>query len=254
MPEYTIEVVTDTLRLLEAVGENPGTRLPELAQRSQLTKTKTFRILRTLETSGYIVQDSSQMFYLHQKAYLIGQQAKTQWSLARVTKPFLDELAEATQENIHLVIRDELSSVVVALRESSHPIRMYAEIGKRGPLHAGGTPKVLLAYAPKEILEQVLNSPLTAFTDETLVSKENLNITLETIRQNGFHVAKRDLDADAFSVAAPIIGAKKTIIAAISIAGPMMRLNPQLEQRYVALICNAAMRISHQLSNGINDT
>lgn len=253
MPEYTIDVVTDTFRLLEAVAENPGTRLPELAQRAKLTKTKAFRILRTLETSGYVVQDGAQTFYLHQKAYLLGQRAKRQWDLARVTKPFLDELAQATQENVHLVVRDGLSSVVVDLRESPHPIRMYAEIGRRGPLHAGGTPKVLLAHAPQGVLDAVLDGSLETFTDETITSKKDLLRTLERIRRDGFHVAVGDLDAGAFSIAAPIEGAKGSVIAALSVAGPAMRLSAELEKRYVDLVRGAASRISKQLSGGPND-
>jgi IclR family KDG regulon transcriptional repressor len=250
MPEYTIEVLTSSLRLLEVVAETSGARLPELARRAGLTKTKAFRILKTLEQAGYVVQDGNQTFYLHQKAYLLGQQAKRQWNLARVARPFMDELAEATQENVHLVVRDGLSSVVVDLRQSPHPIRMYAEVGRRGPLHAGGTPKVLLAHAPSDVLETVLNAGLEAFTTDTLISRTRLQKTLRRIRQDGHHVAVSDLDAGAFSIAAPIWGAKAEVIAALSIAGPMMRLNTSLEQRYVALVRDAADRISRQLASG----
>ena len=253
MPQYTIEVVTDTFRLLEAVAEHPGSRLPELAQRTALTKTKTFRILRTLETSGYIVQDDAQTFYLHQKSYLLGQQAKGQWNLARITKPYMDELAQETQENVHLVVRDGLSSVVVDLRQSTHPIRMYAEIGRRGPLHAGGTPKVLLAYAPAEVLSAVLSEALQQFTKETIVAKQPLLSTLERIRRDGFHVAVGDLDVDAFSVAAPITGAKGAVIAALSVAGPVMRLNAELERRYVDLVRAASAGISNRLMGSHSD-
>ena len=253
MSAYTIEVVTDTLRLLEIVAENPGARLPELSKLSGLTKTKAFRILRTLEQAGYIVQDANQTFYLHQKAYLLGQQAKRQWNLARIARPFIDELAEATQENVHLVVRDGLSSVVVDLRQSPHPIRMYAEVGRRGPLHAGGTPKVLLAYAPKPVLDAVLEAGLESFTSDTITRKTALLKTLERIRKEGHHVAVGDLDVGAFSIAAPIWGAKAEVIAALSIAGPEMRLDAARQQQYVQLVRMAAERISRRLSSGSTD-
>lgn len=244
MPEYTITVVTDALRVLEVIAEQPGARLPEVARASGITKTKVFRILKTLETNGYVIQEASQTFFLHQKAYLLGQQAKRQWDLARVARVELDALAEATKENVHLVVRDGLSSVVVDLRQSPHPIRMYAEIGRRGPLHAGGTPKVLLAFAPKDVLGRVLEDGLPPFTGETTTAPEVLLASLERIRQDGYHVALSDLDEGAFSIAAPIRNLKAEVIAALSVAGPVMRLNQTLEAQYIALVTQAAERIS----------
>ena len=243
-PNTRFSVVTDALRVLEAIADQPGARLPEVARASGITKTKVFRILKTLETSGYVIQEASQTFFLHQKAYLLGQQAKRQWDLARVARAELDALAEATKENVHLVVRDGLSSVVVDLRQSPHPIRMYAEIGRRGPLHAGGTPKVLLAFAPPDVLASVLKEGLQPFTGETTTSSEALLESLERIRLEGYHVAVSDLDEGAFSIAAPIRNLKGEVIAAVSVAGPEMRLNEAIQARYIALVTQTAERIS----------
>ncbi len=248
MPEYTISVLNDALRVLEVVAKHPGARLPEIAKLSQITKTKIFRILKTFENAGYVIQDSNQTFFLHQKAYLLGQQAKHQWDLARVARAELDTLAQTSRENVHLVVRDELSTVVVDLRLSPHPIRMYAEIGRRGPLHAGGTPKVLLAFAPQEVLARVLEAPLERFTTETITTKAKLLSSLEQIRQDGYHVAVGDLDEGAFSIAAPIRNHKLEVIAAISLAGPTMRLNQTLQTQYIEFVKQAAERISNKLA------
>ena len=247
MPEYTISVLDDALHVLEVIGEHPGSRLPEIAKLTKITKTKVFRILKTFEASGYVIQDSYQTFFLHQKAYLLGQQAKRQWDLARFARAELDALAQASHENVHLVVRDGLSSVVVDLRLSPHPIRMYAEIGRRGPLHAGGTPKVLLAFAPQDVLTKVLEADLKRFTTETITTKPKLLKSLEQIRRDGYHVAASDLDEGAFSIAAPIRNHKLEVIAAISVAGPMMRLNQSLQTQYVELVRQAAERISNKL-------
>jgi len=250
MPEYTISVLEASLRVLEAVGEQPGCRLADVARTVGVTRTKAFRILKTLEHSGYVIQAADQTFYLNQKAYLLGQQAKRQWNLPRVARAAMDELATATQENVHLVVRDGLSSVVVDLRQSLHPIRMYAEVGRRGPLHAGGTPKVLLAHAPAGVLEQVLERGLEPFTGATITDPAGLTNSLDRIRRDGYHVAANDLDEGAFSIAAPIHGARDEVIAAISIAGPLMRLDEALETRYIALVTQAATRVSSELGKG----
>jgi len=250
MRDYTIAAVVSALKVLDTIGEYPGMTLGALARQCGLNKSHTYRILKTLEAQGYVLQDGDK-FFLHQRAFLLGQQAKRQWGLARVAKPYLDELAAITRENVHLVVREGLCSVVVDLRESPHPIRMYASIGRKGPLHAGGTPKVLLAHAPAEVLEELLKKPLQAFTNATITNPKHLTKLLAQIRRDGYHVAVGDLDEGAFSVAAPIFGVRGEVIAAVSVAGPIMRFNKEIEQRYIGLVMESAQKISRALRGEI---
>lgn len=251
MPDYTISAVVSALKVLDSIGEHPGITLSALARQCGLNKSHTYRILKTLEAQGYIIQDADK-FFLHQRAFLLGQQAKRQWGLARVAKPYLDELAAITKENVHLVVREGLRSVVVDLRESPHPIRMYASLGRRGPLHAGGTPKVLLAHAPAEVLEELLTQPLQAYTTATITNPKQLTRLLAQIRREGYHVGVGDLDEGAFSIAAPIFGIKGEVIAAVSVAGPTMRFDEKVQERYVSLVLRTARKISHALSGQLD--
>lgn len=252
MRDYTIAAVVSALKVLDAIGEHPGITLSALARQCGLNKSHTYRILKTLEAQGYILQDED-AFFLHQRAFLLGRQAKRQWGLARVAKPYLDELAAITKENVHLVVREGLRSVVVDLRESPHPIRMYASLGRKGPLHAGGTPKVLLAHAPQEVLDNLLSQPLQAFTPATITDPKRLIRLLAQIRRDGYHVGVGDLDEGAFSIAAPITGAKGEVIAAVSVAGPMMRFNRDIQQRYIRLVIETAHKISRALRGEIEN-
>lgn len=246
-PEYGITALESALQVLDAVGEHPGLRAGQLAELTGLTKSKVFRILRTLEGHGYVTLGADHTSVLGRSAYLLGRRAERQWSLSRAATPILDELAAQTRENVHLVVREGLHSVVVDVRISPQPIRMYAEVGRIGPLHAGGTPMVLLAHAPGAVVEQVLSAGLNRFTDTTVSDAHDLRQILERIRTDGYHLALADLEEDTFSVAAPVFDHAAQVIAALSVAGPLMRLGPAKRGDYVELVVRAAGQLSRAL-------
>ncbi len=246
-PTYGITVLESALQVLEAVGEHPGLKARQLAELTGLTKSKVFRIIRTLESLGYVTIDADHASVLGRSAYLLGKRAEQQWSLSKAATPVLDELAALTMENVHLVVREGLHSLVLDVRISPQPIRMYAQVGRIGPLHAGGTPKVLLAHAPQEVVEQVLHSSLDQFTGTTVNNAEDLQAILRRIRTDGYHLALSDLEEDTFSIAAPVFDHHGQVIAALSVAGPMMRLDPSKRRDFIAAVVGAARRLSQAL-------
>ena len=251
-PEYGITALASALEVLNAVGEHPGLRARQLAELTGLTKSKVFRIVRTLEQSGYVTLDEGHACTLGSGAYLLGKRAEQQWSLSRAATPILDTLAELTRENVHLVVRQGLHSLVVDVRVSPQPIRMFAQVGRVGPLHAGGTPKVLLAYAPEAVLEAVLSEPLSQYTGATPKGSGDLQPMLERIRRDGYHLAISDLDEDTFSIAAPVRDVQGQVIAALSVAGPLMRLTDDKRLDFVRLVVQQAQRLSGALGYRTN--
>ncbi|WP_216320535.1 IclR family transcriptional regulator [Deinococcus aestuarii] len=245
-PEYTISALEAGLQVLALVGQCPELKIPQLAAQAGMTRSKVYRILQTLAHLGYVWFDEEHAVRLGSASLVLGQQAREQYSLTRAARPILDRLADETGENIHLVVREGQHSLVVDVRISPHPVRMFARVGRIGPLHAGGSSKVLLAYAPREVLGATLRGPLERFTDGTITDTATLEQALRHIREDGVHVAISDLEEDTFSVAAPIFDDQGQAVASMSIAGPLMRLDPHNQERYLALIREASRELSAQ--------
>lgn len=245
-PEYTISALEAGLQVLALVGQSPELKIPQLAAQAGMTKSKVYRILQTLARLGYVWFDDEHAVRLGSASLILGQQAREQYSLTRAAGPILDRLAAETGENIHLVVREGQHSLVVDVRTSPHPVRMFARVGRIGPLHAGGSSKVLLAYAPGEVLDAILGQTLERFTDNTLTDAGALERALRRIREDGAHVAISDLEEDTFSIAAPIFDDQGQAVASMSIAGPLMRLGPHTQERYLDLIRAASRELSEQ--------
>ncbi|MEM7023605.1 MAG: IclR family transcriptional regulator [Pseudomonadota bacterium] len=245
---YQVAAVDRALNLLEVMAQYPDLGVTELAERTGNTKSLVFRLLYTLEQRGYVHKNPDARGYrLGYRTLLLAEHTRRQSALIAAATPILDELSQATRENALLAIREELHSVCIAMRESPQPLRLFAQVGKHGPLHAGGGPKVLLAYAPDDVRRAVLDGPLEGFTTTSITNRKKLERTIGEIRRAGFTLSIGELDADCFSMAAPVRDFTGEVVAALSVAGPLSRLSAVDRQRFRKLILDAAAQLSAEL-------
>ncbi|MCP8940372.1 IclR family transcriptional regulator [Alsobacter sp. SYSU M60028] len=245
---YTISAVDRALALLEALAENPGLSVTELAKVSGNTKSLVFRLIFTLEQRGYVIKDPATRTYtLGYRPLFLASSAQDNVALIKAAAPFLDDLARSSGQHVNLLVRDGVHSLCVALRTALDSGRLYAQVGRRGPLHAGGGPKILLAFAPREVRDEVLAGPLRAFTPNTITDPAELAARLAAIRETGRNESRGDLDVNAFSFASAIHDAEGEVIAAVSCAGRLDRLPAGSEPRLRDLVDEAASRISEAM-------
>jgi DNA-binding IclR family transcriptional regulator len=248
--DYTVSAVDRALNVLETLAEHPDIGVTEIAQRMGATKSLVFRLLQTLEARGFIDKDPNRSSYtLGYRMLYFGQRTEGQKLLISTSALILDELCVKADENIILIVRNGLNSLIVATRESRHQMRLFAQAGRRGPLHAGGASALLLAYAPIDIQNAVLAGPLESYTNHTLTDPQALRQRWADIRAIGYYVVNGDLDDGAFSIAAPIRDHSGDVVAAISIAGPVSRLGRTRQQQHIERIRSAATALSVRLGH-----
>lgn len=246
---YTIAAVDRALLVLEALADRPGQGVSDLSRSLGLTKSIAFRLLHTLEERGFVFRDPDRAVYsLGYRVGVLGERVGRDGSLLYAARPVMDTLRDRTSENVNLVVREGARSLVLATRAGHHSIRLFAQAGRYGPLHAGGGSMCLLAFADPGVVEQVVAGPLEAFTPYTITDRERLHQALARIRANRYNIALNDLDEGAFSVAAPILGPHDEVIAAISVAGAVVRLDEERREAYIAAAKDAAAEISSKLS------
>ncbi|MEM9047564.1 MAG: IclR family transcriptional regulator [Pseudomonadota bacterium] len=248
--DYRIASVDKALSVLEALAEQPEQGVSALARHLGMTKSLVFRMLSTLEARGYVAREPRRAVYsLGFRVSVLGERTNRQTALMIAAIPEMEALRDVTSENVNLIVRDGQRSLVVATRDGRHAMRLFAEAGRFGPLHAGGGSTLLLAFAPRTLREQVLANGLPAFTASTETDPQTLAATLDRIRTQRWHIAQNDLDEGAFSVAAPIRGFAGEVVAALSIAGALARFDETRRGAYLAQVRDAADRISSHLGS-----
>ena len=247
--DYTIASVDRAVTVLEALADQPGQGVTQLGKRLGMTKTLVFRILSTLEARGFVTREPElATFSLGYRVGVLGERAGEQNVLLGAARPVMERLREDTAENINLVVREDDRSLVLATLAGHHAIRIFAVSGRHGPLHAGGGSLLLLAWAPPTVQAEVISRPLKRFTPNTTTEPEQLATLLAQIRADDYNIALDDLDEGAFSIAAPIRNNSSRVVAALSVAGAVARLNDVRRETYLRLVREAAAEISARLS------
>lgn len=213
-----------------------------------LSKAVVHRILQSLTSREVLVVDPVTKGYrLGPAAAALGARALRESSLRAAALPVLRRLRDATDETTTLseLVGDE--RVYLDQVESAQEIKMTVETGRRFPLHAGGSSKVILAFLPDERRERILAQPLPALTPLTSTDVKLLRDELELIAAERIAVSGGERQYGAASVAAPLFGIDGEVAGAISACGPTSRFDEAAIARHVPLVRRAAEEISRVL-------
>lgn len=245
--EYTVSAVQEALSVLMHVANAPGLGVTELARRSGNTKARTFRLLSTLEQAGYVVRGPTTTDYvLGPMALVLGQAAQEQVSLARLGRRHLEELGRHFDENFQIRVRDGLESVSIAKWDSSQGVRVHSHVGARRALHAGASGKLLLAFAPEPLREQVLATVLDRYTPATPAQRLRLSKELAQIREQGHSISRGEVLDGVMALAVPVLDASGQVVASLSISLPETRAPKDLGEMLSALT-RSAQALSREL-------
>jgi IclR family KDG regulon transcriptional repressor len=251
--DYSIAAVGRALDLLEALSRIGPAPLAALADSARCTRTAGFRLLRTLEARGFAIQDEARgMWRLGARWGVLGRAAVEQGALAATAMPFLAALGKTSGENVYLRIRDGLESETVAIYQTDPGLRVYSEVGKRQPLHAGSS-RLLLAHAPEAVQTQVLAQRLPRFTPATRTDAAWIAADLQRIRSRGYLLTTDEVVAGAATVAAGVRDASGQVVAVLSVSAPTMRMRPPRPRALLPIVMDAAMKLSRTLGATVTD-
>ncbi|HMN61765.1 MAG TPA: IclR family transcriptional regulator [Anaerolinea sp.] len=238
------------VRILDCfTREHPDLGVREVARKVGLSSSAAGRLMATMKDLGMLSQNSKT------RIYSLGPRALT-WAgtylstsdIRNVALPYLQDLHQKTQETISLYILDGHERVCIERLESTQNVRFVApRVGRHLPLHAGSAGKVLLAYLPDGLREEILSSSLEKLTEKTIVDLEVLREELVEIRKKGYALSDGEWILDASGIAAPVFDRGGSISAAITISGPTQRFTRQAIEVYIECILQVATSISHDL-------
>ena len=252
--DYSIAAVGRALDLLEALSRIGPAPLAALADQARCTRTAGFRLLRTLEARGFAIQDEARgMWRLGARWGVLGRAAVEQGALEATAMPFLAALSKTTGENVYLRVRDGLESETIAIYQADPGLRLYSEVGKRQPLHAGSS-RLLLAHAPEAAQTQVLAQRLPRFTPATRTDAAWIAADLQRIRTRGYLMTTDEVVAGAATVAAPVRDASGQVVAVLSVSAPTMRMRPPRPRALLPMVLDAAATLSRVLGASAGET
>lgn len=231
--DYAIQTVTNALSLLDALQSEDELGVTELSRRLGLHKNNVFRLLATLEERGYVEQtENGDLYRLSLSCLELGQAFVRGRDLLREAQPVLARLAREAGETVHLAVLQDFEVVHLAGEQPDQMLRAGLRIGRRLFPHCSALGKVLLGCAGEGVRhaydrEIVAGGGLTAATPATIVDGVKLQEHLRSVASQGFALDVEECEAGLSCAAAPVYDGASRLVAALSISGPAVRLDPE---------------------------
>lgn len=240
-------------RVLLEFADAPGDLgVTEIARSLGLAKSVVHRILQSLVAQGLAAPSKVRGRYqLGPAAAAIGVAVLTRLDLRQAARPLLWRLRDESNETSTLSALVGTSRVYIDQVESPQEIKMTVDLGRRWPLHAGSTGKVMLAYVDDDLRDHVLCHSMPRLTENTVSDPARLRNELAEIRENGFAVSVGERQQGAASAAAAVFGWHGVVVGAISVCGPSERFVHEVMLKHGQRAVAAATEVTRRLQGGL---
>jgi IclR family acetate operon transcriptional repressor len=212
-PVSSTRTVERALSLLFEVCTRGSVTLTECARETSLPPSTALRLLRTLETKGFVSRDGAGSFRAGPVMTSLGATALGRNELARLAAPALDRIGAQTNESAYLSVRGvNDTAIYISVVEGTHAVRHTSWIGRTVPMQGLAVGRVLSGDVPEV-----------------------------------GYVAGRDLiEPDVTAIVAPV-RYPGGIAGALSVLGPTYRIDDQTMHAYGRIVANEAAALSRLL-------
>ncbi|WP_175547909.1 IclR family transcriptional regulator [Saccharopolyspora flava] len=227
-----IGVLDKAVAVLQAVAQEPC-GLAELCSRTGLPRATAHRLAVGLETHRLLRRGSDGRW--RPGAALAELAGGAVDPLLEAASTILPKLRDVTGESVQLYRRDGMQRLCIASAEPPSGLRDTVPVGTPLSMTAGSGAKVLAAWADPATQRAVLAEAV--FGERTLLE----------VRRRGWAQSVAEREAGVASVSAPVRDSQGTVIAAISVSGPIDRMGRRPGARWAADLLAAAEGLQNRL-------
>jgi DNA-binding IclR family transcriptional regulator len=226
----------------------PVLGVTELARRLGTSKGTVHRLVSTLVQEGLLSRTSTGRYRLGLRLYELGQQAVMAQELREIGHRYVEALRQSSGETSHLAVLDGTDAVYLEQLEDPKSFEQMASFGHRLPAYASSCGKCLLAFAPPDVLEAVLQRGFKRrLASRTIASPAALMSALDAVRERGYATSYEESWPGLASVAAPVLGSDGRAVAALSVAAVSSVMTDARLRRCASLVKEAGRRMTEEL-------
>ena len=159
----------------------------------------------------------------------------------------MTELRSRTGETVQVGVLDGREVVYVERLDSPNTLRVFTQVGRRVSAHRTSSGKAILAFVSKSRRDELLKGwVLDNKTEFTISDPVALREELVLTRRRGYAENRQESEMGVVSVAAPIRDSTGFAVAALSLAGPLERMDEN-HTTYANAVIALARTVSRQM-------
>jgi DNA-binding IclR family transcriptional regulator len=227
-----IGVLDKAVTVLRTVAVNPC-GLAELCARTGLPRATAHRLAVGLEAHRLLSRSNDGRWRPGPALRELGEGALD--PLLDAAAMVLPRLRDVTGESVQLYRRDGMIRVCVAAAEPHSGLRDTVPVGARLPMTAGSGAKILAAWVDPAAQRAILDEAI--FDERTLME----------VRRRGWAQSVAEREPGVASVSAPVRDTTGTVVAAVSVSGPVERIGRRPGVRWAVDLLAAAEALHNRL-------
>jgi DNA-binding IclR family transcriptional regulator len=238
-----------TLRLLEYLAAEPGqSGVTELAQQFATSKATIYRHLRTLANRQFVRQDPLTLRYeAGIKLLQLGEFLRERFDILGAARGEMNRLRDDSGQAVTVSTLIEGQAIVLDLVQGRTVVEFGIRPGTQMGLHCSAHGKITLAFGPAYLLERCLKGTLKSFSPDTVTSPALLQKQVAQAKKQGWATAANEVVFGVNALAAPVFDHRGGYAGAIAIVGSTQYIGAKPEPQQVAMVQEAALRISKTL-------
>ncbi len=244
----SLEKALDILLLFDEDRRLLG--INEISRLLKMPPSSVQRLVNVLKKKGFLAQDVQTRKYKLGTIFLkFAGFVRESLDIAKVSYPIMQKLSRETGETVHLNVIDNWERVCIETIESTEPLMARMPVGHRSPLYSGASSKCLLAFSPRDFVEEYLNVvEFEKICVNTITDKDAFLKELERIRRAGYAESFSERVKGLGALSAPVFGYERKLLASLSLAIPEVRFkDDRLRRLYVDKLVESAKEISSLL-------
>lgn len=220
----TVRQAANALEILEYFARRLKPATPaEMADELGWPRSSTFKLIGTLAGMGYLYEPRTRGGYYPSPRWLVLAQAVSNAEpLPEHFQTLARDLMEATGETAAISAPAGIFATFVDVAESRQPVRYFARVGDRVPIHATSAGRALLSRMPRAEREKLYRKiDFVAYAPTTPASPEAVEARLAEAEAMGWHQSNTEYTPDLAGIAMPLPGEDRLL--SVVVVGPVSR-------------------------------
>ncbi len=246
------------IEILELLSKQDSLTFDQVVSCTKIPRASVFRLLNTLEPLGYVERKRIKgvdHWSLGLKLLVLVNSKHSQVDIRMEVRDILEELAERTDDFVQLAVFYEDKVMYIDHVKRRKPLAIYAELGSQLPINISAAGMVLAAALKEKKLGRLLSEQtFPKNTPKTPTEPNELRKVLRKVARQGFAIDDQQYAIGIRCIAAPILGHRGHVIAAIGITGSLSAISderiPALVGQVKAAAEEASKRMGCILSSG----
>jgi IclR family transcriptional regulator, KDG regulon repressor len=238
------QCVIRALNILDCFSEEEYLSFSEIGKKTNLSNGTVNRLLNTLISQDFIQKNSDTRFYsLSKKLFLLGFLAFKNFKFSQIIHPILEELTLKSNETSNASILYENALVFIDTVGGKHSVKMDVQIGKKNYIHTSASGKIIVAFLEEKESKDIINRvSLKKITDNTITNKELFIKEIKKAKLDGYAIDNEEEEIGLKCIAGPVFDIQGRVIGSISISGPALRIDENLEtfKQEITYFCKKA--------------